>query len=542
LADAPIEPAVRLGPAVANLLKVVWRQRVLVVVGLVLGLALGLFALPRMLGSTSKYQAAVRMQVLQSPTDAIFKIAPQFGGGGEQQGVSTDVLKDISVAESVVKQLRPRSAGLTGTTLLTQLNFEPVVGTPLVDVSFQDPDPAFATDVVVRYTNLFVDKRNKAEADRMDQAIRSLQDLANGLPAASRKTVQTQIDAARQQQAVTGPPTTVDGSPIVTQSGPPLSRKVTVGLGLLLGLAIGAGAGLLVETAFRKVTSEADAEEASDLPFIAAVRKNGVRRTSIPVIERPFSPAAEDYRRVATALERQGLGGDIRVLAIFSADPDEGKSMLAANLAHSLARQGRDVIVVSSDLRRPKVEQLLGLRRGAGLAEALQQDSTNVIGLLVSINEHLLVLPAGQPTKHPGELLSSKRLVEIVGALRKVGIVILDSPPARLSADAMTLASVADASLLVARSGVSRMRSVFEATSGLRRDRLRQLGVVLVGTSSPWLRSLWMRSYRERGESGAEEAPGRSGAPVRLAPRDGQDAANVTELNAALERDRRAAD
>ena len=106
----------------------------------------------------------------------------------------------------------------------------------------------------------------------------------------------------------------------------------------------------------------------------------------------------------------------------------------------------------------------------------------------------------------------------------------------------MTLASVADASLLVARSGVSRMRSVFEATSGLRRDRLRQLGVVLVGTSSPWLRSLWMRSYRERGESGAEEAPGRSGAPVRLAPRDGQDTANVTELNAALERDRRAVD
>ena len=58
-------------------------------------------------------------------------------------------------------------------------------------------------------------------------------------------------------------------------NGPPLSRKVTLALGLLLGLGIGAGAGLLVETAFRKVATPTDAEEASGLPFIAEVRKGG---------------------------------------------------------------------------------------------------------------------------------------------------------------------------------------------------------------------------------------------------------------------------
>jgi Mrp family chromosome partitioning ATPase len=90
------------------------------------------------------------------------------------------------------------------------------------------------------------------------------------------------------------------------------------------------------------------------------------------------------------------------VLAVASADPGDGKTMLAANLAHSLARQGRAVV-------------------------------------LVSINDHLLVLPSGMPSKHPGELLASKRLHETIQTLRQMGVVILDTPPARNSADAIAL-------------------------------------------------------------------------------------------------------
>ena len=199
-------------------------------------------------------------------------------------------------------------------------------------------------------------------------------------------------------------------------------------LGLLFGLGIGVGAALLVETASRKVITPSDAEEAADLPFIAAVRKNGTRRTPLPVADRPFSPAAEDYRRVATALERQGLGSDIKVLTIASADPGDGKTMLAANLAHSLARQGRAVVLVSSDLRKPEVQKLVGLGQLPGLAEALQDDPLPAIALLVSINDHLLVLPAGMPNRHPSELLASKRFPETIQTLRQMGTVILDSP------------------------------------------------------------------------------------------------------------------
>lgn len=211
------------------------------------------------------------------------------------------------------------------------------------------------------------------------------------------------------------------------------------------------------------------------------------------------------------------------------------------------------MVLVSSDLRRPNVEKLLGLGQHAGLAEALQDEPIPAIALLVSINHHLLVLPAGLPSKHPGELLASKRLHETIQALRPVGIVILDTPAARLSADALALSGVADATLVVARSGVTRMRSLHEAASGLRRDRIRQLGVVLVGTSGSMLRSLSQRfgDYRQP-EADAEEQAFQS-RPVQLNPRpvppgpapgeDGEERiSEVTELSATEERKRRAAE
>jgi Mrp family chromosome partitioning ATPase len=502
--EAPAEQPIRLGPAAANVARSIWHQKELLVLGLVLGLALGWLALPKVLSGGSTYDATIRMRVVQSPTDVVLADSPLFGpaaGSDAPGGASPEVLKDVLIADGVIKQLSKSKSidvphDLTPILLLNRLSITPLEGTSYVDLAFSDGDPALAAAVVEQYAKRFAAERNRFEDRRLEQLISDLEDLArqeDSVPRAAGEAlpsagVREMISKAKTLR-LGGNPTEVTGQVIVATNGPPLSRKITLALGLLLGLGIGAGAGLLVETAFRKVVTPTDAEDASGLPFIAEVRKGGIRRTPLPVIDRPFSPAAEDYRRVGTALERQGLGSDIRVLAIVSAEPGDGRTMLAANLAHSLARQGREVVLVSSDLRRPDLEKLLGLGQGPGLAESLQDDPIPAIAMLVSINDHLLVLPAGMPSKHPGELLASKRLLETIQTLRQMGIIILDTPPASHSADAITLSSVADATLFVAKSGATRMRSVQEAAGGLRRDRIRQLGVVLVGTSSPIFRS-----------------------------------------------------
>jgi Mrp family chromosome partitioning ATPase len=517
LSEVPEDAAVRLGPAAANLLRSIWRQRQLVILGLLLGLGIGYLALPKVLGSTSTYQASVRMELTKSPVDAIIPLPPYFSPvEGESEEVSTEALKDITIAEALIKELRPQDRDLTAPLLLERISFNPVAGTPYVDVSYADGNARFASAVVRRYAERFGKTRDAAETRRYGNTVARLQAFQG--TAEQERTIAARL-AELEVARSTWPGTPILSGPTVTTVGPPLSQSITVALGLLFGLAIGVGAALLVATVFRKVVSPLDAEEAGELPLIAAVRKAGTRRTPLPVADRPFSPAAEDYRRVATALERQGLGSDIKVLTIASADHGDGRTMLAANLAHSLARQGRAVVLVSSDLRHPQVEKLLGVGQLPGLAEALQDDPLPAVALLVSINDHLLVLPAGMPNKHPGELLASKRLHETVQTVRQMGIVILDSPPARLSADAMALSAVADATLVVARSGVTRMRSLHEMTTGLRRDRVRQLGVVLVGTSGSMWRSRRFDGYREQTEVEAEDLEPMAPPPVPFAPK-----------------------
>jgi capsular exopolysaccharide synthesis family protein len=550
VSETQVEPQVQLGPAIANLVRSIWRQRSLVLAGLVLGVLLGTLVLPKIFSSRSTYFATVRMSVDRLPGDSI-QSQPEFGAT-EEEGPSTEVLKDIEVATEVAEAV-DKSGELKPIALLSALSLEPVSGTSLVEVSYASGEPKPAATIVRQYATRLASKRNQADRKQMDQQIAFLEQLVRTESGRTRVAAQERLGEAKLA-ALSLPLTRVDPAPVVvTTSGPPLSQQVTMALGLLLGLALGAGAALLVATVFPKIVTPTDAEDASGLPLVATVSKNGVRRTPMPVIDRPFSPAAEDYRRVASALERQGLGSDIQVLAVASADPGDGKTMLATNLAHSLARQGRAVVLVSSDLRQPQVEKLLGLGQLPGLADALQDDPLPAIALLVSINDHLLVLPAGLPSKHPGELLASRRLQETIQTLRQMGVVILDTPPARLSADAIALSSVADATLLVARSGVTRMRSVREATSGLRRDRIRQVGVVLVGTSSSLLRSLPLRfgGYRDTVPEAEEEFEITQPRPVpfNLRPSAGPPKrashpapnGDVTDLGAA-ERNRRAAE
>ena len=569
----------------------VWRRKGLVAGGLVLGLLLGLLVFPRILPSEPKYDARARLDVRS------LAVTPDGQGDGSASagaplGVGA-LAPDTTAAETAINSLGPparqlrvlkRHSRARWATKLAGAVRSSAIASTQVQVSLADDDPALAEAALQAYLNAYVTRRNGI----YDRQVREILNKLNGDAKALRDEVlrwsrqadsepggpsvvtstrlelakeryaakTDQIDHVSEAAALNLTPTRVLDKPTAVPSDNAGNAGVSLALGLLLGIMGGVGLAFLFEATSPKIVTPGDAHVATGLSVLASVPRlpRGLKDSPIVVADRPFSAAAEGYRRVGTALERQGLGSDIRVLAVVSGDPGDGKSLLAANLAHSLARQGRAVILVSSDLRQPQVERLLGLQQLPGLAEALHDDSAfSAIGLLVSINDHLLVLPAGMPAKHPGELLASKRLVETIQILREIGIVILDTPPARLSADAMTLSGVADATLLVARSGVTRMRSLLEASVGLRNDRVRQLGVALVGTSNPMFRRR-IGYYREQPEAEPEEfeelEPTEAPTPTPLSPKPlpqppsdgGEDehGYEVTQLKA--ERNRRAAE
>jgi capsular exopolysaccharide synthesis family protein len=261
----------------------------------------------------------------------------------------------------------------------------------------------------------------------------------------------------------------------------PSSPLVAIILAAMFGLCAGAVLVIALERSDVRVDDRnLLAEHAPDIPVLGTVAPVG-RHGSIPVQDRPFSPAAEGFQGIRVALERLGFGSDIKVLVVMSAERQEGKSTFAANVGMALARQERIVVLISGDMRRPGLEKLLGVRPSAGWAELLEEEVDDPLLVLFSVVTDLWLLPAGSPSVNPAELLKADKMREVLKRVRDTApLAIIDTPPALQSADAAALAGVADGAVLVVRSGRSRLRSVRETIAGLRRDNIRVLGMVLV--------------------------------------------------------------
>lgn len=280
----------------------------------------------------------------------------------------------------------------------------------------------------------------------------------------------------------------------------PSSALVAIILAAMFGLCAGAVLVIALERSDVRVDDRnLLAEHVPDIPVLGTVAPVG-RHGSIPVEDRPFSPAAEGFQGIRVALERLGFGSDIEVLVVMSADRQEGKSTFAANLGTAVARQKRTIVLISGDMRRPGLEKLLNARPSDGWAELLKDEVHDPLLVLISVVSDLWLLPAGSPSGNPAELLKAGKMREVLKHIRDIApLVIIDTPPALQSADAAALAGVADGAVLVVRSGHSRLRSVRETIAGLRRDNIRVLGMVLVDHRDPR-----RRAYGYRGDNSEE--------------------------------------
>ena len=168
-----------------------------------------------------------------------------------------------------------------------------------------------------------------------------------------------------------------------------------------------------------------------------------------------------------------------KTLAITSPTPDSGKSMVAINLAMSIAQlTDKNAILVDFDLRRPKIGSYLGISMGASLNELLS-GAANLEDTLVNPDiPRLMVLPTKSPVKNSSEMLTSKIILGMIKSLRdwnKSGIVIFDLPPILVADDAIALLPQIDCVLMVVADGMSTKREI--------EDSLRHLkSVNLLGT------------------------------------------------------------
>lgn len=198
-------------------------------------------------------------------------------------------------------------------------------------------------------------------------------------------------------------------------------------------------------------------------------------------VTNPRSAIAEAYRSLRTNLEFSGLDHPLRTMILTSAAPEEGKSVTLANLAVTMAQAGKRVIVADCDLRRPTQHRLFGLRQSPGLTTMILEDGALSHPPLQSTHvPNLQVLTSGSLPPNPAELLSSRRMSDIITALaEQADVVLFDVPPVIAVTDAAVLAAKVDGVLLVIQAGRTKREHVEKAKALLDKVNARIVGSVL---------------------------------------------------------------
>lgn len=191
--------------------------------------------------------------------------------------------------------------------------------------------------------------------------------------------------------------------------------------------------------------------------------------------------AGEQYRRMRIRLEglRETLGGTMRLILVTSPMMGEGKTATAANLALSLAEEeGRKVLLVDCDMRKPRLHSFFRSVPAAGLGDVLVGGVSldDAIAPVEGTNLDVLVLPKGSDRRI--DPLPVDRLKAIFQELRaRYDFVVCDAPPVLPIADTAALAHLADGILLVVRAGMTPRQAVARTLKGIDRNRL--IGFVL---------------------------------------------------------------
>lgn len=194
------------------------------------------------------------------------------------------------------------------------------------------------------------------------------------------------------------------------------------------------------------------------------------------------SLAAEKFRFLGISLQHLRRDRSLKKVLITSSIPQEGKTLVSANLACTLARRTQQrVLLVEGDVRRPTLSAIFGLGIVPGICECLQgeRDLTASVCHLKELG--LWFLPAGSAPKNPLEVLQSGRLPAMMDKLTGwFDWIILDSPPVMPLADTSVWMRLADGILLVVRQGVSEKRQLQRGLEALEPKKM--IGAILNGS------------------------------------------------------------
>ncbi len=215
-------------------------------------------------------------------------------------------------------------------------------------------------------------------------------------------------------------------------------------------------------------------------------------------LEGAHRAGTEAYRTLRTNLLFSQAAGSLQSIVITSPGPEEGKTVTVGNLALAFAQQGLRVLLVDSDLRRPRLAARFGLPKSPGLTDVLTGAIEVKKGVRQTDIRGLHLLPSGKIPPNPSELLGGCRMERLLDGLAEhYDVILLDSPPILAAPDAAVLGAVADGVLVVVRAGDTDRKAAEHAIQQLERVGARVVGAVLNDPDArvPRYGSYYMYSY-----------------------------------------------
>jgi capsular exopolysaccharide synthesis family protein len=429
----------------------------------------------------------VRSPTYEASTDLQFKDPGQQAGG---------LLGGGSVDYFPQNQAGAGAARLTGPDVLADASGA-LGGDPTPDELKSD------TSVTVNVNNNLVTATVKA--DTGEKAAREANELAASVKRLTRDDARSFYKARakalpdepssnflrarlRALAAVAEPVTIVKAAEVPGSPASPNPVRDTV-IALFLGLMLGIGLAFVRETLDKRATEGHEVQKRLGLPLVGYVRKEtlGMAGLSKNGTVRASEADLESFRILRKNVDFLGGDQDIKVIAVTSPLPEEGKSTVASWYAYAGALVGKRTILVECDFRRPVSATRLDFGPAPGLSDYLA-GAAEPREVLRSIEvegrgaETLAVIPAGSTVHQPTEMLASDRFREFVDQLRKVyDLVIIDCPPLLPVGDTLEVLPQVDGVLLLVRLDQTTLNQAAAAKQAMEHLPEKPTGLVITG-------------------------------------------------------------
>ncbi len=264
-------------------------------------------------------------------------------------------------------------------------------------------------------------------------------------------------------------------NPVKVSPKPGRNKMIAIIIGILIPLSIL----ILIEFFNEKIIDPKDIDKITKVPVLGSVGHNE-KQSEIPVAENPKSSLAESFRALRTNLQYVMRDTGKKVICVTSTISGEGKTFCAVNLASIIAQSNKKTLLISLDLRKPKVHKVFNIDNERGLSTFLigKSDYNDII---IKTNIHnLYITPAGPIPPNPAELIETKEMETFVQRIREdFDIIVMDTPPIAIVTDAVLLSRFSDAVIFVVRQNYS-TKDVIHLVDDLHEKKdIKNIGILI---------------------------------------------------------------